>query len=51
MCPPEIRNVHGKHNSFVIAKREYFLQTEKTRFKIEKQHHAAFHQGLHCLLW
>ena len=46
MCPPEIRNVHGKYNSFVTA-----IQTEKTRFKIEKQHHAAFHQGLHCLLW
>ena len=22
MCPPEIRNVHGKHNSYVTAKRD-----------------------------
>ena len=29
MCPPEIRNVHGKHNSFVTAKREYFYREEQ----------------------
>ena len=26
MCPPEIQNVHGKHNSFVTVKREYFYK-------------------------
>ena len=25
MCLPEIRNVHGKHNSFVTAKREVVM--------------------------
>ena len=29
MCPPEIRNVQGKHNSFVTAKREYFYKQRR----------------------
>ena len=29
MCPPEIRNVHGKHDSFVTAKREYFYREDQ----------------------
>ena len=35
MCPPEIRNVHGKHNSFVTAKREYFYIQRRPDSKLE----------------
>ena len=34
MCPPEIRNVHGKHNSFVTAKREYFYKQRRPVSKL-----------------
>ena len=29
MCPPEIRNVHGKHISFVTAEREFFYKQRR----------------------
>ena len=35
MCPPEIRNVHGKHNSIVTAKREYFYKQKKPDSKLK----------------
>ena len=35
MCPPEIRNVHGKHNFFVTAKREYFYKQRRPDSKLK----------------
>ena len=37
MCPPEIRNVHGKHNSFVTAKREYFYKQRRPDSKLKSK--------------
>ena len=42
MCPPEMRNVQGKHNSFIYirkrAKRGYFYKQRRPRCKIKKPH-------------
>ena len=35
MCPPEIRIVHCKHNSFVIANREYFYKQRRPDSKLK----------------
>ena len=37
MCPPEIRNVHGKHNSFVTAKGEYFYKQRRPDSKLKSK--------------
>ena len=35
MCPPEIRNVHGKQNSYVTAKREYIYKQRRPDSKLK----------------
>ena len=35
ICDTEIRNVHGKHNSFVTAKREYFYKQRRPDSKLK----------------
>ena len=41
MCPPEIRKVHGKHNSFVTAKQEYLYKQRKPDSKLKS--HTMLH--------